>query len=140
MRVVKVYTSWLGGESVWYMEYLQTRVIQRWPRYSSHAERRRRATPAITDTIFSVQYRLELGDGSRRDRLARCLGAFAKHLARLVATKTTSPLTTLLFILVRAVGKMLHDIRVEGESNSQVCFGRTDERSQLPLVLALDIL
>lgn len=45
---------------------------------------------------------LELANGSGGDGLARGLGTLAEHLLGLVATKTSTPLPTLLLVLVRA--------------------------------------
>jgi len=48
---------------------------------------------------------LELAKGGRVGVLAGGLGTFAEHLGRLVAADTTTPLTTLFLVLVRAAEK-----------------------------------
>jgi hypothetical protein len=45
---------------------------------------------------------LELAERRSRDRLARRLGTLAEHLGGLVSTETTTPLTALVLVLVRA--------------------------------------
>src|ERR1700722_17790248 len=84
---------------------------------------------------------LQLGDCSRREGHTRCFRALAKHLARFVTTNTSTPLTTLFLILVRAITQPVSASNLlQMKYNLQVSLGRIDERGQLPLIFALDIL
>jgi hypothetical protein len=65
----------------------------------------------------------EPGDVSSGGTLASSLSTLPEHLGRLVSTDTSTPLTTVLIVLVR-----------------EVSLGGTDEGSKLPLVLAADLL
>jgi len=66
---------------------------------------------------------LEFADRSSRYSLATSFCALAEHLCRLVATETSTPLTTLLIVLVSEVG-----------------LGSADECRKFTLVLALHLL
>jgi hypothetical protein len=66
---------------------------------------------------------LQLGSVGCREDLTSSLGTLAHHLSGLVATETSTPLTTMLVILV-----------------GEVSLGGADESSELALILAPDIL
>ena len=70
------------------------------------------------------------------------LGTLAEHLCRLVTTNTTTPLTTLIFVFVRAAEKECHQDCASNlcTSDSQVRFGSTDESGEFALIFAFDVL
>jgi hypothetical protein len=90
-----------------------------------------------------VEYRrLELADASGGGALASSLGTLAEHLGRLVATDSSTPLATLLVVLVGAEKqeKIRLDEDARDPDNTQVSLGSTDDGSEVTLVLALDFL
>lgn len=56
-------------------------------------------------SVLTITKDSELLCGSDGEGLASSLGSLAEHLGRLVATDTSTPLTTLLVVLVRARDK-----------------------------------
>ena len=93
--------------------------------------------------LYVGEYRhLELADASSGGALAGSLGALAEHLGRLVATDSSTPLATLLVVLVGAEKK--EKIRSHEDArqadNTQVSLGGADDGGEVTLVLALDFL
>ena len=72
--------------------------------------------------------------------LASGLGTLAEHGGRLVATETSTPLTTSSLVLVRAVLMLADDVMQVDEHHVQVGLGSLDEGSELALVLGADLL
>ena len=71
------------------------------------------------------------------------LSTLAEHLSGLVATKTSTPLTTLLVILVGAIEKTALSVIKLGEKvdcDIQVGLSGADEGSEFTLVLRLNVL
>ena len=69
------------------------------------------------------------------------LGALPKHLGRLIPTKSTTPDTALLLILIRAIGQHYqldqHPHNHNNKKSSQVSLGSTNKRSKLRLIPTL---
>ena len=92
----------------------------------------------LEDVDASNSELLSVGQG---EGLASSLGTLAHHLGRLVATDTSTPLATLLLVLVGARRYNLKMIQLcKPTEYSQVGLRGADESSELALVLALDIL
>ena len=98
-----------------------------------------KATTAHID--HETPYHLELGCVRNREDLASGLGTLAEHLGRLRATDTSTPLATLLLILVGAEdGCKYHGYIQTRHGYVQVGLRRADEGGELTLVLTLDVL
>jgi hypothetical protein len=75
--------------------------------------------------------------------LAGSLGTLAEHLGRLVAADSSTPLATLLVVLVGAEKKEKinpNEETREASGNTQVSFGGADDGGEVTLVFALDLL
>lgn len=98
-----------------------------------------KATTAHID--HETPYHLELGCVRNREDLASGLGTLAEHLGRLRATDTSTPLATLLLILVGAEDRCKYHGYIQTRHGYvQVGLRRADEGGELTLVLTLDVL
>jgi hypothetical protein len=98
----------------------------------------------MNPTIPGKRQQLKLVEIGNVGVLAGSLGTFAQHLGRLVATKSSTPLTALILVLVGATQGQ-NDQRQLINSRammvfSQISLGGADQGSEFPLILALDIL
>ena len=79
--------------------------------------------------------------GSSHTLPSRNLGVLPKHLGRLIPTKSTTPDTALLPIIMRAIHHHYqHPYNHNNKKSSPVSLGSTNKRSKLPLIPTLHFL